>query len=226
MMTHVMGGGSGAGTFGDADALFCGVRVLRALTSRLRKEQPPRVELLRPATPAPVDDAQRFAAFVREHEGILRATALRLCRNSTDASDLFQDTVERGFRSFAQFRHGTDARAWLLTILHRRFIDQCRSGKREARSDTPAEELEERIAAPEAEPQPRWASISTEQLREALAKIPEDFQVVYRMHALENRSYQEIAATLGIPKATVGTRLIRARHKLRELLMPPGEGQG
>jgi RNA polymerase sigma-70 factor (ECF subfamily) len=47
------------------------------------------------------------------------------------------------------------------------------------------------------------------------------------MHALENRSYQEIAATLGIPKATVGTRLIRARRKLRELLMPhTAEGQG
>jgi RNA polymerase sigma-70 factor (ECF subfamily) len=138
-----------------------------------------------------------------------------------------QDTFERGLLRFARFQPGTDGRAWLLTILHHLFIDRCRSGKREARSDMPAEELEERIAAPEAEPQPTWASISTEQLREALSQLPEDFQVVYRMHALENRSYQEIAATLGIPKATVGTRLIRARRKLRELLMPlTGEGQG
>ena len=48
---------------------------------------------------------------------------------------------------------------------------------------------------------------------------------MYRLHALEGRSYQEISERLGIPKATVGTRLIRARRKLKELLMPgtPGE---
>ncbi|XXF81671.1 RNA polymerase sigma factor [Myxococcaceae bacterium GXIMD 01537] len=184
------------------------------------------MELLRPSPPS-LADSQRFAAFVREHESVLRATALRLCGNATDANDLVQDTFERGLRRFERFQPGTDGRAWLLTILHHLFIDRCRSRTREARSDTSAEELEERLAAPEAEAQPSWASISTEQLRAALAKLPEDFQQVYRMHALENRSYQEIAETLGIPKATVGTRLIRARRKLRELLMPrAGEAQG
>lgn len=227
MATNVLGAGSEAVAFGDADAVSSGARVLRALTSRLRKEEPPRVELLRPATPTPVDDARRFAALAREHESILRATALRLCGNPSDANDLMQETFERGLRNLARFQPGTDGRAWLLTILHHRFIDRCRARTREALSDTPSEELEERLATPEAEQQPSWASISTEQLREALARIPEDFQVVYRMHALENRSYQEIAAALGIPKATVGTRLIRARRKLRELLMPhAGEGQG
>jgi RNA polymerase sigma-70 factor, ECF subfamily len=44
---------------------------------------------------------------------------------------------------------------------------------------------------------------------------------VYRLHALEGRSYEEVSARLRIPKATVGTRLIRARRKLRDLLMPP-----
>ncbi len=200
--------------------------VFHALTSRLRAEEPARVELLRPASASPVD-SRSFATFARAHEPVLRATALRLCGNATDANDLVQDTFERGLRSLARFQPGTDGRAWLLTILHNLFIDRCRSRTREARSDTPAEELEERIAAPEPEAQPFWATISTEQLREALEKIPEDFRAVYQMHALENRSYQEIAQTLGIPKATVGTRLIRARRKLKELLAPTtGEGQG
>lgn len=216
----------GVGSFEGLAKVLSRPSASPSLTSRRRADQPARVELLRPSSPSAAD-SQRFAAFAREHEPVLRATALRLCGNATDANDLLQDTFERGLRSLARFQPGTDGRAWLLTILHNLFIDKCRARTREARSDTPAEELEERIAAPEAEPQPSWASISTEQLRAALAKIPEDFQVVYRMHALENRSYQEIAETLGIPKATVGTRLIRARRKLRELLMPAtGEGQG
>jgi RNA polymerase sigma-70 factor (ECF subfamily) len=84
--------------------------------------------------------------------------------------------------------------------------------------------VEERVAAPEAEVLPSWAAISPEQLGEALEKIPEEFRLVYQLHALEGRSYIEISERLGIPKATVGTRLIRARRRLKELLMPQAPG--
>jgi len=168
----------------------------------------------------PTLDSRWFGTFVREHEAALNATALRLCGNATDARDLVQDTLERGLRSLSRYKVGTDGRAWLLTILHNIFIDRCRSRTREKRADVSAEQVEERIAAPEAEAQPFWATISPEQLREALEKIPEEFRLVYQLHALEGRSYIEIAERLGIPKATVGTRLIRARRRLKELLMP------
>ncbi len=174
--------------------------------------------------PAPTVDSRWFAVFIREHETALQATALRLCGNPTDARDLVQDTLERGLRNLARYKPGTDGRAWLLTILHHIFIDRCRSHTRERRADVSTEEVEERVAAPEAEAQPGWASISPEQLREALEKIPEEFRLVYQLHALEGRSYIEISERLGIPKATVGTRLIRARRRLKELLMPTASG--
>lgn len=199
----------------------------RSLTGPERTGQPaPRVDS-RPLS-APTLDSRWFAAFAREHEAALNATAMRLCGNATDARDLVQDTFERGLRNLARYKPGTDGRAWLLTILHHLFIDRCRSRTRERRADVSAEDVEERVAAPEVEAAPAWAAISPEQLREALEKIPEEFRTVYRLHALENRSYIEIAERLGIPKATVGTRLIRARRKLKELLMPtpPGEGEG
>lgn len=199
----------------------------RSLTGPDRTGQPPpRVES-RPLS-TPTLDSRWFAAFAREHEAALRATALRLCGNPTDARDLVQDTFERGLRNLARYRPGTDGRAWLLTILHHLFIDRCRSRTRERRADVSAEDVEERIAAPEVEAAPAWATISPEQLREALEKIPEEFRSVYRMHSLEGRSYIEISERLGIPKATVGTRLIRARRRLKELLMPtpPGEAEG
>ncbi|MFP2908831.1 RNA polymerase sigma factor [Pyxidicoccus sp. 3LFB2] len=177
---------------------------------------------------SPTLDSRWFAAFAREHEAALHATAMRLCGNATDARDLVQDTFERGLRNLSRYKVGTDGRAWLTAILTNLFFDRCRSRKRENRADVSAEDLEERIAAPEVEAAPAWASITPEQLREALDKIPEEFRTVYRMHALENRSYVEISERLGIPKATVGTRLIRARRKLKELLMPqpPGEAEG
>ena len=72
-------------------------------------------------------DRQRFDAFAREHEAVLRATALRLCRDVSDARDLVQDTFERALRGFHTWRPDTDGRAWLMRILHNLFIDRCRA---------------------------------------------------------------------------------------------------
>lgn len=173
----------------------------------------------------PTSDSRRFEAFAKEHEQALYATALRLCGNAADARDLLQDTFERGLRKFARFQQGTNGRAWLLTIMNNLFIDRCRARVREARADVSPEEVDAQVAAPDTEQAPAWAAISTDQVREALGKISEEFRVVYQLHAIEKRSYNEIAEKLRINKATVGTRLIRARRRLKELLMPKSSGE-
>lgn len=211
----------------DAVALhddgFAGFLFSQCLTAWDRADQPAaRVES--PSLPSPTFDRGWYDRFVREHESALYGTALRLCGNATDAKDLVQDTLERGWNNRERYKAGTDGRAWLLTILRHLFVDRCRSRNRERLADVSAEEVEERVAAPEAEALPTWASITPEQLREALEKIPEEFRLVYQLHALEGRSYIEIAERLSIPKATVGTRLIRARRRLKELLMPTVTG--
>jgi RNA polymerase sigma-70 factor (ECF subfamily) len=156
----------------------------------------------------------------KKHEAALRAAALRLCGNPMDANDLVQDVHERALRHLRRLRPGSHMFRWLLTILYRLFVDRYRRHQRELLADAPAEELCEQLAAPEAEPEPAWASITTAQLRAALEELPEEFRSVYELHALQGWSYNDIAERLGIPKATVGTRLIRARRKLREMLLP------
>jgi RNA polymerase sigma-70 factor, ECF subfamily len=159
----------------------------------------------------------RFEAFAAEHSPQLRAIAMRLCGNAADAADLVQDAFERAFRNYDKLEPGTNPRAWVVTILHNMFIDRCRRGRREPRRVAVDDVA---LAAPEpaAEPDPEWTRLTAEDLRRALDRLEPPFQDIYRMHAIENRSYKEIAATLGIPGATVGTRLLRARDKLRRLL--------
>lgn len=157
---------------------------------------------------------------MREHQQALHATALRLCGNAADARDLVQDTLERGLRSFDRYRPGTNGRAWLLTILTNLFIDQCRARTREPRAPVGAEDVEATVAAPETPAEPGWFQITTEQVQAAMTHLGEEFRAVYHLHAIEQRSYAEIATRLGINKATVGTRLLRARRRLKELLLP------
>jgi RNA polymerase sigma-70 factor (ECF subfamily) len=171
-----------------------------------------------PATvAAPVDAAADFARRLREHEAVLRGLALRLCGSRADAGDLVQDTYEKALRRRAQYEPGTNLQAWLCTILHHLFIDRCR-----ARSRGPAHAPLEEVVLPAPEPasEPAWAALTRDDVVAAVARLEPDFRRVYELHTLEGVPYQEIAARLGIPKATVGTRLARARRKLRDLLLP------
>jgi RNA polymerase sigma-70 factor (ECF subfamily) len=161
-------------------------------------------------------DRGAFEAMVREQEPALRAIAMNLCRDPHVANDIVQDTFERAFKGRAGKPPGAPPRSWLVTILRNRFIDFWR---RSWRARDAEGQIQHEDQPRDADPTPGWASITPEQLEAAVDSLDEEFRSVYRLHA-EGRSYQEIANLLSIPRPTVGTRLLRARRKLRELLLP------
>ena len=164
----------------------------------------------------PVTVVERaFAQAVREHEALLTAIARRLCGNDADAADLVHDTYERALRAWDRYSDRGNLRSWMVAILNNLFIDRCRKTRRTPRTET-IENLE--LAAPEPTAPPAWANVTHQQVDAALATIGVEFRRVYELHVL-GRSYDQIAAELNIAKATVGTRLIRARKKLKDALM-------
>ncbi|HET9619882.1 MAG TPA: sigma-70 family RNA polymerase sigma factor [Kofleriaceae bacterium] len=156
-----------------------------------------------------------FAQAVREHEALLLGIARRLCGNEADAADLVHDTYERALRAWDRYSDRGNLRSWMVAILNNLFIDRCRKHRRTPRTEA-IEDHE--VAAPEPGTPPAWASVTDQQVDAALATLGAEFRRVYELHAL-GRSYDEIAAELHIAKATVGTRLIRARKKLKDALM-------
>jgi len=62
-------------------------------------------------------------------------------------------------------------------------------------------------------------TITVDQIRAAAEQLAPPFRDVFRLHVFERRSYAEIATQLAIPPLTVGTRLTRARQKLRAILV-------
>lgn len=156
----------------------------------------------------------RLAAAVADAEPVLVRLAARLCANRADACDLVQDTFERAARQGlpADVRN---PRAWLTTILRNLFVDRCRAAGRR-----PALEPLGEIAAevPEIIADPPWARLALADVRAAVAELEPAYREVFVLHELEHWSYERVAARLSIQRVTVGTRLTRARRKLRGLL--------
>jgi|SRR5687768_14377488 RNA polymerase sigma-70 factor (ECF subfamily) len=144
--------------------------------------------------------------------------ALRLTSNPDAAGDLLQETYLRAFRTFDNFREGTNARAWLLTILYSVFVSSWRRQKREPDA-VPLEEAEQSSAdltPPAVALESRmWAS---EEVHAALEQVPPTLRAVLLMVDVDDMTYEEVAAAMGSPIGTVRSRLSRARHILSAAL--------
>lgn len=156
----------------------------------------------------------------------LYGAAMRLTRNPADAEDLVQETYAKAYSSFHQFKAGTNLKAWMYRILNNTFISSYRKKQREPQKYD-AGELEDwqmleasthesrgmRSAETEA-----MSALPDEEIKEALAALPEDRRMAVYLADVEGFAYKEIAAILEIPLGTVMSRLHRGRSQLRELL--------
>jgi len=158
------------------------------------------------------DPARRI---LTEQLPILRAVARNLVRNSNEVEDLVQDVYERALRQLERIDLAANPRGWMITVLHNLHIDRCRQRAR-MRPHVSHEDLP--LAMPEEREAPFWSAITADDVRRVADQLPRELREPYIMFALDGRSYIEVAEALGIPKATVGTRLSRARARLKELL--------
>ncbi len=160
-------------------------------------------------------ESKDLVTAISEHLPRLRRRAVRMCRSEADADDIVQDALIRALRGRHQLRSVDRAGGWLLTIVSTTVIDRAR--RRRVRPLEVELAVEPAAHVTDDDEQP-WAHLSIDDVRAAVAALPDDVRDTYRLFALEGRDYAAIAAALGVPKATVGTRIHRARRQLKAAL--------
>ena len=170
--------------------------------------------------PADAEGEERFAREALSHLDSLYGTALRLTRRPADAEDLVQDTYLKAFRAADSFERGTNLKAWLFTILHNTFRNMRRHDQRNP-VDVDSETVE-RAAEDAAESQTPEALLTRAtldaDLQAALDALPEAFRQAVWLRDVEEFSYAEIAAIVGVPIGTVMSRISRGRRLLYDRL--------
>jgi RNA polymerase sigma-70 factor (ECF subfamily) len=156
---------------------------------------------------------------VSEHDGLiaqhiprLRRYARALTGDRSAADDLVQDTLERALSRMHLWRHGSDLRAWLFTIMHNIFVNQVRSRARHQHEALEAGADAEALRGRD----PDWLELRD--LASALDRVPDEQRAVLLLVGLEQFTYEEAAHILDIPIGTVMSRLSRGRERLRGLL--------
>jgi RNA polymerase sigma-70 factor (ECF subfamily) len=167
-----------------------------------------------------------FEAEALPHLDLLYRVGLRLSGDPAAAEDLVQDTMLKALRAWPTFRPGSNARAWLVTILRNQFINVWRKRKRSPTSVDP-ESVPEQPDRNNPDPEGRFfAELVDETVIAALDALPDDFRDVVVLSDLEGLPYAEVAEALDIPVGTVKSRLFRGRRILQATLRRYAEEAG
>ena len=154
----------------------------------------------------------------------LYGAAMRLTKNPTEAEDLVQDTMVRAFKFWESFTPGTNAKAWMFTILRNTFINgyhkrsRIQTGTNEA---THASESFGTVGASDEQADQETAAQSTDtiaKVRWAIQMLPENYRLAVTLRDLEGLTYLEIVDIMDCPMGTVMSRIYRGRKMLKAAL--------
>jgi RNA polymerase sigma-70 factor (ECF subfamily) len=152
-----------------------------------------------------------FERIVMPEAPRLLRFAIRLTHDPSAAEDLVQETLLKAWRSFHQFRDGTNARAWVYRILVNAFYGE----GRKTRGAAATAQLEDQVPAGA-----NSAMIERLEIKQALDSLPLEHRTVLLLGVVEGFSCREVSEILSVPIGTVMSRLSRARRSLCEKLAP------
>jgi RNA polymerase sigma factor (sigma-70 family) len=164
-----------------------------------------------------------FEDVVREHQTMVFRTLARLTGDRDNLEDLAQEVFLRLYRALPSFR----GESLVSTYLYRITVNVAQNEwKRRKRMDRPlvsiSEETsawEDRLEHPDRNAEEQMAEREFQlQVEEHLQELSQVERTVLVLYHQEERSYEQIAAALGMPIGTIRTHLHRGRKKLRERL--------
>lgn len=165
--------------------------------------------------------------IVANNQRLFRA-AWSILGSRADAEEAVQTAYLLAFAKIGSFEGRSALSTWLTRIvvnesLARRRAEQRRRRNLEQEGVALLDDYRDALMRG-SEPDTPDVSVAREQIRklleQAVAALPEPFRTVFVLREVEGLSGEETAEVLGLPVATVKTRLHRGRRRLQQMLAP------
>lgn len=149
---------------------------------------------------------EAFEQIVRRHQGVVRATSVRLCGDRSRGDDIAQSTFVTAWRRLGTYAGGS-LRSWLCAIAYREFLQ----AKRRQRDEVEFHEADHVVVFDSSAA--RWADEMD--LVRALADLPDDQRICVTLCVAAGLSHGEVSSLTDMPLGTVKSHVSRGVAALR-----------
>ena len=167
-------------------------------------------------------DKAAFEAIMRRHNRAMFRTARAILRDDAEAEDALQEAYLQAYRPLGSYRGSARLSTWLARVVANEALMRLRKQSRRSaivpiHAGVEVEDSDQSggVSMKNPESEARRAEMRR-LLEERIDALPGAYRAVFMLRAVEEYSVEETAKILGIPEATVRSRLFRARSLLRE----------
>ena len=162
-------------------------------------------------------DPESFEMLIRTYSRTLFAIAFAILQDCAEAEDVVQETFLRAWKTRWRVRDPQKFPAWLTAIARNCACDFLRK-----RRTVPLDDFASELSTPlTANPDEQSAAAdSAEEIREALAQLPEQHRTALTLRYLQGMDHRAIEQTMGISNGALRGILGRALASMRKLLKP------
>lgn len=149
----------------------------------------------------------------KEYYPVMLPVCLRYANNQDDALDILHEGFIKVFRHIAKYKPGTSLGSWIRRIMINTSIDYYRkvSRRRTENIDTAYSLSSNDVGAVD--------DLSHEEILKALQNLTPAYRSVFNLYVIEGYSHKEVGKKLGITESTSRSNLVKARNKLKEILL-------
>lgn len=168
-------------------------------------------------------DPQALRSLIARHQVRVFRFIARLVRNDAVAEELTNEVFLEAWRNAKSFEGRSNPTTWLLAIAHNRAVSSLRKRREQGWDEDQAREI------PDGDDDPEVVAQKTDKsaiMRRCLDGLSGEHRAVIDLVYYQEQSIAEVSAVLGIPEATVKTRMFYARKRLGELLKAAGVDRG
>lgn len=163
-------------------------------------------------------DERAFRDLVERHHAMAYAAVRSVLGNRDDVQDVMQTVYLKAYQGLAGFRGEARFSTWLYQIARREALDV--SSKRRLET-TDIDAIEVPAAAHHAPDTATRERGEREWIESALGELDATYRTVLELRYMAEKSYEEIAAIMGIPEGTAKTYVHRAKVEMKRILSRP-----
>jgi RNA polymerase sigma factor (sigma-70 family) len=141
----------------------------------------------------------------------------RMMNDAEDANDMLQEAFVDAFLRIKSFRNESTFGAWLKRIV----INKCINAKQRRKIEwISADSVRlENITDEQDTIDEDALRLSVERVKKAMRQLPEGGRMIFSLYMIEGYDHTEIAQILNITESTSKTQFMRARNKVKEILL-------